>query len=299
MAKVQHIIREQHLLQEVWQVIADDYILFRKLKENLRGTGITTNVGISVLLNTSTLVQHLDIESHLKSSDTSHSSTQNRTWALFFKALGHIQKTIQTLGRSFHRKNTSENFNVDNRRHQSKSSFQPRSSLYDSKRRKFNALAQLVGKGPSYSQSCSISQPVRRRSSASQDSIFMSPDDNLHDIKFKTSKELEPPQHIFKEALVCGAAILFSNRGLSSNENQQIKSISMVPRNQIPQESEEAATDKEAERGMSLWTEETANYLYEETLLNNGRRGCIHSEENTLIELQSIENERENFMDRS
>lgn len=282
----------KYTILEMWQEIVEDDDLFRKLKENLRSTGITTNVGVSEALNTSVALSQFQphVEVELRRTNEAPQTKPSNAASLFFNAVkSQLQKICQACRISIHEHQSFEHSCVHQTKHKK------RLSTKDTE-----PIRRRSSSSTNYSQVSCLSQPniatlnIRRMSWNTQDCMFFGPEENLHDIKYKTLQDLGLQKHTFKETLAYHASSFFAKKRASSMESkiQKADNCFMEAENRQPRQVELKPTrDDEATSRVGCWTDATIIDLYEETLTNNWRRNSAHRKDATLQELEDIENE--------
>jgi hypothetical protein len=276
----------------MWQEIVEDDDLFRKLKENLRSTGIMTNIGVSEVLKTSEALSKLQprVEGELRGINEAPQTQPCNAASLFFNAVkSQLQKISQACRISIHEHQSFEHSCVHQTKHKKRLSTKDTQPI-----RRQSSSSTVYSQVSCRSQPNSATLNIRRMSSNAQDCMFFGPEENLHDIKYKTLQDLGLQKYTFKETLAYHASFFFAKKRASSTESkiQKAKSCFMEAENYQPRQVELKPTrEDEATFRVGCWTEATIIDLYEETLTNNWRRNSAHRKDATLQELEDIETE--------
>lgn len=262
----QNIFSPNKSPHEMMQAIVDDDVLFQELKRRMRESGIVTNKGIAVALQCSILESMLPKVHH---QDSSVQSTNTKTQSIFwpwFKAKEELQKAKVFFQFKKNQMNAATMTSDSEKGCTLRYSDVLRNSRFDHK----------------------VVASSRNRSLCLNGIPLINFNENLHDIKYTNVKNAPKGNKLLFNTLILKplTAPTRSNRSFSINNSpycartREILNEKLLPVKAV-------TAEKRIERRSSLWTEETVQDLYDETISRGKRSFC--SRKKTQEELLEIE----------
>ncbi len=248
------------------QAIVDDDVLFQELKRRMRESGMVTNIGIAVALQCSILESMLPGVDH---QDSSVQSTNTKTQSIFwpwFKAKEELQKAKAF----FQFKNKQMNAATMTRDSEKDCTFRYSDILRNNR---FDHRVMASSRNKSL---CLNGIPL------------INFNENLYDIKYTNVRKAPKGNKILFNTMILNpeAAPTRSNRSFSINNSPYCaQTREILNEKHVPVKA--VTAEKRIERRSSLWTEETVQDLYDETISSGKRSFC--SRKKTQEELLEIE----------